>query len=224
MATTFDSQSSAKGTNATSLSIPAFTVGSGANRLVVAHYLGWADTVGVTAALGADPTMSVIAGTDGTTNSATVSLYRITTLTGSQTASMSCTNAQANLIGGVITFIGADQSTAPNNGNWIANNPSNTITSGNGDLTTTGGAAIAGGTVQAGAGDTGPGTGTTTHTWTGAVNDLTTNQTRRFFQENGSSASVMGVYGISGANVVQVAATGPDPGIHFAGPIVGNMR
>jgi len=219
MATVFDAQSSTNGTNVTSLSIPAFTVGSGANRAVVAYYLGWNDTIGVAASLGADPGMSVISGTDGGGTTAIVLLGRITTLTGSQTASMSWTNSQINVVGGVMTFTGANQTTPFNNGTF-GSAVSLSVTSTSGDLTTTGCAASASGNVQTGAGDTGPGTGTIIHTWTGAIDNLTTNRTRQFFRENGSNTSTsQSIYGISGVNVVQAAAAAGVPSLLMA-PVI----
>lgn len=122
--------------------------------------------------------------------------------TGSQTGTASWTNAPSFATLGISVTTGVDQTTPFNNGTFAANQvgpASVQITSANGDLTHDSAANNASftstnqtqrwnDTSNAGGGASGPGTGTVTHTWSGAG---AVDQT------------------ISGANFVQVAAV-PD--------------
>ena len=193
MAVAFDNVASTSGVAVTTLTTPAFTVGSAANRAVELQFAASADTVGITASLGTDPNMTIVAGTNGGATTGTVILSRITALTGSQTATASWTTSQDVSIG-AITASGVNQTTTMDGGQNGAVTTL-TITSVNGDLTTSDIISTTAQTtnqtqrwaeapgINFSKGDTGPGTGTTTHTWTGVTNP-----------------------GMSGANFVAVAA------------------
>lgn len=210
MAAVYDSSGSAAANNVTSLTTAAFTIGAGANKAVMGDYTGDTNTIGITASLGTDAAMTIISGSDGGATSATVCLGRITALSGSQTAAFSWTNAQVSVAIAAKVATGVHQTTPFNNGNFTSATAGTTlalaITSTSGDLTATAAAASSGAGAPGPltsdrtrrwnrettplsifygfAGDTGPGTGTTTHTWTALNTSL---------------------YGVSGANFVQAA-------------------
>lgn len=140
----------------------------------------------ITASLGG-VTGTVIAGTDsGATASMRSLIFQVTNPpSGAQTATVSWTDVTMNADVGVITVSGADQTTPCTNGTFAASDsrPAATtsvaIASSPGDLTAsvgyTGAAWILPFTNQSlrwgvdsgeSGGDVGPGTGTTTHTWT----------------------------------------------------------
>jgi hypothetical protein len=134
------------------------------------------DTVGISGTIGGE-TLTIVSGTDGGVTTGTVMLGKATGLTGAQTVSLSWTNA-GDVGAGAISATGVDQATPFNNGSFVASTGSLSITSTSGDLTssiTTGTASITTnqtskwsqsiGAIFTG-GDIGPGTGTTTHTWT----------------------------------------------------------
>jgi hypothetical protein len=129
---------------------------------------------------------SIVSGTDTGTSLGyrTLMMQVIAPPSGSQTATVSWTNACGCMIGAIVTS-GVDQTTPFNNGTFAfhATNgiPSLQITSNNGDLTNdiqlNGASSHTDTTNQTsqwtqsvstltGGGGTGPGTGTTTHTWT----------------------------------------------------------
>jgi hypothetical protein len=171
----------------TSVTTPAFTIGSGANRAaMIMVTMSANNATNVTANLGG-VSGTLVPGTDsGTTATIRTLIFQvINPPSGSQTATVSWTTSM-NVDVGVITVSGADQTTPCTNGTFTASNSapapttSVTITSNSGDLT-----ASVGFTANAWAtpftnqilkwgidgnatgGDIGPGMGTTTHTWTG---------------------------------------------------------
>jgi hypothetical protein len=170
----------------TSITTPAFVVGSGLNRAAMIMVTMTASTAtNITARLGGI-TATLIPGSDsGATASARTLIFCvINPPSGSQTANVSWTTSM-NADVGVITASGVDQATGCNNGAFTAINSapaaatSLTITSNFGDLTASVGFTLdawvspfTNQTVRWGVdstvagGDTGPGTGTTTHTWT----------------------------------------------------------
>ena len=170
----------------TKVTTPAFVVGSGANRaamIMVAMTSNGA--TGITASLGG-VAGTLIPGTDsGTTTTYRTMIFQvINPPSGSQAATVSWTGSTHCDVG-VITVSGASQTTPTNNGTFSGSKSaptssmSVTITSNPGDLTASTGftqdgwkspytnrslkwgidSGVAGG-------DIGPGTGTTTHTWT----------------------------------------------------------
>jgi hypothetical protein len=165
---------------------PAFTIGSGTNRAAIITVVMSANkATNITASLGG-VSGTLVPGSDSGAKAAfrTLIFQVINPPSGSQTATVSWTTAM-NVDVGVITVSGADQITPCTNGTFAASNStatattSVTITSNPGDLT-----ASVGFTADAWAtpytnqtlkwgpdsaeagGDIGPGTGTTTHTWT----------------------------------------------------------
>ena len=184
MAVAYDNSVQITGYTVVSLTTGSFTIGSGntcAFLAVAGGYTGSAPTSPSGSAGGA--TASVLSGascTDGAGDAA-FALYAINPASGSQTASASWTNTMDFAVLTVVTATGVDQATGMNNGNSNTDGygpgVSVQITSTSGDLTTTchfeGNAADGATTNQtihvhtSGAScDTGPGTGTTTHTWT----------------------------------------------------------
>jgi hypothetical protein len=177
----------------TTVRTPAFTIGSGPNRAAMIMIAMSANNAGsITASLGG-VRGTLVPGTDSGRNATirTLIFQVINPPSGSQTATVSWTNAM-NVDVGVITVSGADQTTPSTNGTFTANTStattttSVTITSNAGDLTASVGftadAWIAPPTNQTlvwgldsgvVGGDIGPGTGTTTHTWTDRYLDQT---------------------------------------------------
>src|SRR5205809_409084 len=170
----------------TTVSTPAFTIGSGTNRAaMIMMAMGGNNATSITASLGG-VSGTVIAGSDsGTTTAIRTLLFCVSNPpSGSQTATVSWTTSM-NVDVGVITVSGANQTTPCTNGTFAATNSaptattSVTITSNPGDLTASLGATtntwvspFTNQTLKWGVdasevgGDIGPGTGTTTHTWT----------------------------------------------------------
>jgi len=170
----------------TSITTPAFVVGSGANRAaMIMVAMAANNATNITASLGG-VAGALVAGTDtGTTASIRTMIFQvINPPSGSQTATVSWTTSM-NADVGVITVSGADPTTPCINGANIAANSASTagtsltITSNIGDLTATIGfsankwkSPYTNQTLKWGldgteiGGDIGPGTGTTTHTWT----------------------------------------------------------
>ncbi len=171
----------------TKITTPAFLIGSGTNRAAMIMVTMTANNAtNVTASLGG-VSATLVAGTDsGTTASIRTLIFQvISPPSGSQTATVSWTTAM-NADVGVITASGADQTTPITNGTFSATGSSPAagtsviIISNPGDLTASMGYASDGlitpftnQTLEWGidsglvGGDIGPGTGTTTHTWTG---------------------------------------------------------
>jgi len=170
----------------TSVTTPALTIGSGANRaaMIMVGMTG-NNVTGITASLGG-VNGTLVSGTDsGTTASIRTLIYCvINPSSGSQMATVSWTGTM-NADVGVVTVSGADQTTACNNGTFTATNSapatttSVTITSNAGDLTTSIGytynqwvSPFTNQTLKWGidasavGGDIGPGTGISTHMWT----------------------------------------------------------
>ena len=171
----------------TSVTTPSFIVGSGANRAaMIMVAMSGNGAAGITASLGG------VSGTliDGTDSGAAATIRTmifqvINPPPGAQTATVSWSNAPLNVDVGVITVSGADQIAPCTGGTFAASNStpaaatSVTVTSSPGDLTASVGFTGAGwaspftnqtlnwgvDSAEAG-GDIGPGTGTTTHTWT----------------------------------------------------------
>ena len=170
----------------TTITTPAFTVGTGTNRAAMIMVAMSANTAtNITASLGG-VSGTLVPGTDTakTASIRTMIFQVINPPSGSQTAKVSWTGS-TNADVGVITVSGANQTTPVNNGVFTATNSASaattsvTITSNPGDLT----ASVAytndqwkspftnqtlkwGVDSSAVAGDVGPGTGTATHTWT----------------------------------------------------------
>jgi len=170
----------------TRITTPAFLVGSGANRAAMIMVLMFANNAtNITASLGG-VSGTLIPGTDsGTAATMRTLIFQVVNPPfGSQTATVSWDNSMHADVG-VITVSGADQTTPCTNGSFVATNASATavaslpITSNPGDLTAsvavTSSALVFPFTNQtlkwgidpgSVGGDIGPGTGTTTHTWT----------------------------------------------------------
>ena len=170
----------------TTVTTPAFTIGSLINRAaMIMVTMSANNATGITASLGG-VSGTLIPGTDsGTTATFRTLIFQvINPPSGLQTARVSWTGSM-NVDVGVITVSGANQTTPCTNGTFAAFNSSPsvstsvTITSNPGDLTASIGATanqwISPFTSQtlkwgldssAVGGDVGPGTGTTTHTWT----------------------------------------------------------
>ena len=177
----------------TTVRTPAFTIGSGTNRAAMIMVAMSSNNAGnVTASLGGIRG-TLVRGTDSgrAATVRTLIFQVINPPSGPQTATVSWTNAM-NVDVGVITVSGANQTAPCTNGTFSASNStatattSVTITSNAGDLTASVGftadawatpftnqtlvwgvdSAVAGG-------DIGPGTGTTTHTWTDRYLDQT---------------------------------------------------
>jgi N,N-dimethylformamidase beta subunit-like protein len=166
---------------------PPFGIGRGTNRAAMIMVTMSANgATNVTASLGG-VSGTVIAGTDSGTTAAirTMIFQVINPPSGSQTATVSWAGGTFNVDVGVITVSGADQTTPGTNGTFAANDSTPTaatsvaITSNAGDLTASVGYTNAawvtpftnhtlawGVDSSATGGDIGPGTGTTTHTWT----------------------------------------------------------
>jgi hypothetical protein len=171
----------------TTLTTPAFIIGSRTNRAaMIMVTMSANNATGIRASLGG-VSGTLIPGTDtGTTATFRSLIFQvINPPSGSQTATVSWTGS-LNADVGVITVSGANQTTPCTNGTFAAfdSSPSVstsvTVTSNPGDLTasigTTANQWISPFTNQtlkwgldsaSAGGDVGPGTGTTTHTWTG---------------------------------------------------------
>jgi len=170
----------------TKITTPAFTIGTGTNRAaMILVAMSQNTATSVTASLGG-VAGALVPGTDSGTSATirTMIFQVINPPSGSQTATVSWTTSM-NADVGVITVSGADPNTPINHGTFFATNTSNsqsgsvTITSNPGDLTASIGYTADGWVTpftnqllkwgvdaSAVAGDVGPGTGTTTHTWT----------------------------------------------------------
>jgi hypothetical protein len=169
----------------TSVTTPAFVIGSAANRAaMIMIAMSANNATNITASLGG-VTGTLIPGTDsGTTTTIRTLIFQvINPPSGSQTAKVSWTTSM-NADVGVITVSSADQTTPCTNGISTTLAPgtttSVTITSNAGDLTASVGytanqwiSPFTNQTLKWGidsgavGGDIGPGTGTTTHTWAG---------------------------------------------------------
>jgi N,N-dimethylformamidase beta subunit-like protein len=185
---TYDNQvSSGVRFGVSTVTTPSFSIGSGANRAAMIMVTMSANgATNITAGLGG-VSGTLVAGTDSGTTAAirTMIFQVINPPSGSQTATVSWAGGTFNVDVGVMTVSGADQVTPVTNGTFAANDStptaatSVTIASNAGDLTASVGytndawvtpftnqtlkwgvdSSVAGG-------DIGPGTGTTTHTWT----------------------------------------------------------
>jgi hypothetical protein len=166
---------------------PSFIIGNGSHRAAMIMVTMSANgATGITASLGG-VAGTIVAGTDsGTTATIRTMIFQvINPPSGPQTATVSWAGSLVDADVGVITVMGADQITPCTNGTFGASDStptpatSVTITSAPGDLTASVGytadAWVAPGTNEtpgwgidqgAAGGDIGPGTGTTTHTWT----------------------------------------------------------
>jgi hypothetical protein len=165
---------------------PSFIISNGTNRAaMIMVAMSENNATGITVSLGG-VSGALIPGTDsGTTATIRTLIFQvINPPSGAQTATVSWTTGM-NADVGVITVSGADQTTPCTNGTFAANNSapatttSVTITSNPGDLTASVGytedtwvTPLTNQTLKWGVdsnvtgGDIGPGTGTTTHTWT----------------------------------------------------------
>ena len=172
-------------TGTTSITTPAFVIGTGANRAaMIMLTMNKTTATNITAKLGG-VTGTLVPGTDtGKTASVRTMIFQvINPPSGSQTAVVSWTTSMKGDVG-VITVSGADQTTPVVNGTFAAASSSAAATSiaiasNPGDLTASVGytantwkspytnQALKWGIDSSEAGgDIGPGTGTTTHTWT----------------------------------------------------------
>ena len=168
----------------TSVTTPSFTITSSANRAAMVCLAVNLNTVTVSAMHCGGVTGAAITGADtGTGKNIRVVCWGVTApASGSQTADASW-NTSTTAALGVVTASGVDQTTPLNHGNAATSataSVSVSITSASGDLTAT--AAYTNdawtggftnqtlkwsvGTGVSYSGDVGPGTGTTTHTWT----------------------------------------------------------
>ena len=186
---TFDNKISSKFYfGVASVTTPVFTIGAGSNRAAMIMVVMTSNTAtSVTASLGGVPA-TLIPGTDsGTTASGRCMIFQvINPPSGSQKATVSWTGSVTADVG-VITVSGADQTNPTKNGTFSASSSSPakttsvTITSNPGDLTASVGYTSNswvtpytnetlrwGVDSKAAGGDSGLGTGTTTHTWTDA--------------------------------------------------------
>lgn len=183
----FDNKVSSKFSGSvTSVTTPAFTIGAGNNRAAVIMVAMSANTAtNITASLGGVVATLVPGSDSGTSTTIRTMIFQvINPLAGSRTATVSWTTAMSVDVG-VITVSGADQTTPVINGAFAAfkTNPLKTaaltIASTPGSLTTSLGyttdawqSPFTNQTLKWGVdntvagGDIGPGTGTTTHTWT----------------------------------------------------------
>ena len=171
----------------TEVTTPALVIGSGANRAaMIMVTMSGNGATSITASLGS-VAGTLIAGTDSGTTAAirTMIFQVINPPSGPQTATVAWANSTVNADVGVIAVRGADQTTPCTNGTFAGINSSPTATtsvtivSNAGDLTASVGytldawvAPITNQTLKwgldsaAAGGDIGPGTGSTTHTWT----------------------------------------------------------
>jgi hypothetical protein len=170
----------------TTLTTGSFTI-SGTNRAASIGFQFNGSVSGITASCGG-VSASAVSGADVThsISGTRAVLYRvIAPPTGSQTCTASWTGTVSASMG-VITATSVDQTTPMNNGNAVdcgfASTCALTITSTNGDLTVTLGGVSASDSAQTtdqtlrqsdfGSMDTGPGTGSTTHTWSHAASNM----------------------------------------------------
>lgn len=208
MAVGYDNSAAVRDFSVTTATTPSFTIG-GSDRAGLLQFILHSTSVsGISGSIGG-ASCSAVAGTQQSVNNKYQEIWGcVNPATGSQTGTLSWTTA-TNVELGAITFVGANQSGGSstfNNGNAVnhgfGTGGSIQITSSSGDLTTTccGPEFGSGNLVTSDqtdrwaastlmAGDTGPGTGTTTHVWTGVDSDN---------------------YSSSGCNVA-AAATGPTP-------------
>ena len=169
----------------TSITTPAFVIGSGVNRAAMIMVVMSANTAtNISASLGGIPG-TLIPGTDtGTTASIRTMIFQVVNPpSGSQRATVSWTTSMSADVG-VITVSGANQTMPCTNGTFAATNRNGgytmslVVSSDPGDLTASVGASARGWVtpftnqtlvwgIDSGVvgGDIGPGTGTTTHTW-----------------------------------------------------------
>lgn len=178
MAVAYDNSVTASDFSVTSITTGSFTI-SGSNRAAFVC-LGWFSTVSsVTGSVGG-ASFSAISGATATDGTAVITAYySIAPATGSQTGTASWTTASSVALC-VITATGVDQTTPVNGGVGVnggfTTSVGSSITSTSGDLTVSGSFQDSGdttqttnqtarGTAQWCKVDTGPGTGTVTHTW-----------------------------------------------------------
>lgn len=183
-AVAFDASVTVHGFTVTTLTTGSFTIGAGSNRACAIGLSSGAAISAITASCGGASASAVTGATD--TDTIQVQIWvAIAPTSGTQTATASWTGAQTTSLG-AITATGVDQTTPMNNGTGndtaaltqTSSNPLS-ITSTSGDLTVS--LATDGSqdttitsnqtkkTSDFGCMDIGPGTGTTSHTWTNGV-------------------------------------------------------
>src|SRR5581483_2455413 len=184
MAVAYDNSATIDGFGIATLTTGSFTIGSGANRAALLGLGIYSATASAISGTCAGTSGSIITGTTEQALSMTSILIGVTApASGSKTAHAQwTTSASASL--GVITATGVNQTTPFNNGTANSTGTGScsvTVTSNSGYLTSTVG-------INSGAGsnqttnqtkkttdfacmDIGPGTGSTTHTWTGTSNN-----------------------------------------------------
>jgi len=170
----------------TTLTTGAFTI-SGTNRAAIIGFQFNGTVTSITASCGG-VSATAISGADVThsiTGTRAMLFQVIAPPTGSQTCTASWTTSVSASMG-VITATAVDQTTPTNNGNAVdcgfASTCALAVTSTSGDRTVTLGGVSASDSAQTtdrdlrqsdfGSMDTGPGTGTTTHTWSHASSNL----------------------------------------------------
>src|SRR5262245_61562766 len=104
--------------NGTSKSFSITLGGSSSTRAVMVGFSGFTNTTGMSGTIGGE-SLSIISGTDGGATIGTVLLGKATSLTGSQTISMSWTTSQSCVLG-AISATGVDQTTPFNNGTTVS--------------------------------------------------------------------------------------------------------
>lgn len=209
MAAAFDSTASNIVVGGTS--VPSFNINlvSGSNMAVAVGlmFLGNATTA-ITVTVGGT-SATLVSGTDTTTDRSHRSMIFVVakgTATGNQSVAVSWTTA-ADCIAAAVGASGVDQSTPMNNGTWASGastTPSVTITSASGDLTLDTASCSFGKALSAptqtqrwdidnnnvnGAGSTGPGTASPTHSWTMAPSDGWTDSGANFVQSSGATTT-----------------------------------
>lgn len=188
MAVTYDNAVSVQGFGVTTLTTGSFTITSTADRAALVGLNHITDPGTISSVSCGGQSGSLITGTTLTVSGATIRLYGVTApASGSQTASGSWANAVTSAVHAV-TAHGVDQTTPFNGGASVgpafASSQNLSVTSVSGDLSATFNYCSAADTAQTSnqtkrttswaCMDTGPGTGTTTHTWSHAATNMGT--------------------------------------------------
>lgn len=180
----FDNATNAQCSSCVTKTTPAFAIG-GSNRVAILHLSSTTNSISAITASCGGVSGTLVSGSDTTTGAASriMTFVVVAPPVGSQTCTASWTTSSADFRMGVITLTGVDQAAPTDNGTFVirasAASAPITITSTATGLTVSGtlrgGGAPANSTDQTlrwangnvASGDTGPGTGTTTHTWSG---------------------------------------------------------
>lgn len=188
MAVTYDNSAVVQGFGVTTLTTGSFTITSTADRAALVGLNHIADPGTISSVSCGGQSGTIISGTTLTVSGATIRLYGVTApASGSQTASASWTNS-VNAAVHAETASGVDQTTPFNGGTSVgpafASSQNLSVTSTSGDLTATFDYCSAVDSAQTSnqtqrttgwaCMDTGPGTGTTTHTWSHSATNMGT--------------------------------------------------